>query len=52
MFYLIIIDGFMYIVIDLVEANQFFQLVNYLYKRNFIMVASNKRPINGMNVRQ
>ena len=39
---LVIIDNLMYITMNPVEANQFFQLVDYLYERSSIFLTSNK----------
>lgn len=41
---LVIIDNLMYMAMDPVEANQFFQLLDYLYKRSSIILTSNKSP--------
>lgn len=41
---LVIIDDLMYMAMDAVEANLFFQLVDYLYERSSIILTSNKSP--------
>ncbi len=41
---LVIIDDLMDMAMDLMEANQFFQLVDYLYERSSIILNSNKSP--------
>ena len=41
---LVIIDDLMYMAMDPMEANQFFQLVDYLYERSSIILTSNKSP--------
>ena len=41
---LVIIDDLMYMAMDPAEANQFFQLVDYLYERSSIILTSNKSP--------
>lgn len=41
---LVIIDDLMYMAMDLMEANQFFQLIDYLYERSSIILTSNKSP--------
>lgn len=41
---LVIIDDLMYMAKDPLEANQFFQLIGYLYKRSSIILTSNKSP--------
>ena len=39
-----IIDDLMYMAMDPMETNQFFQLVDYLYERSSIILTSNKSP--------
>ncbi|SHE87021.1 IstB-like ATP binding protein [Atopostipes suicloacalis DSM 15692] len=41
---LVIIDNLMYIAMDPMEANLFFQLVDHLYERSSIILTSNKSP--------
>lgn len=41
---LVIIDDLMYMAMDPIEANQFFQLIDYLYERSSIILTSNKSP--------